>query len=112
MTGAASVVPGPAGTTGAAGTGVVSEYGYIFNVSAQVVAIEADISFSGNGAISSGVTPSPGGTTIVITTAGTYQMSFVVSAVEPNQFAIFQNGPPVTGGATVLAQGHNKPEAW
>ena len=29
--------------------------------------------------------------------AGTYKITFVVSAVEPNQFALFQNGAPIAG---------------
>jgi hypothetical protein len=39
----------------------------------------------------------PGTSTITIGTAGDYSVSFNVSVVEPNQFAVFQNGAPVAG---------------
>jgi hypothetical protein len=93
-------VPGSTGSTGATGaTGAAgaSEYGFIYNLNAQTVAIEADITFDSNGLTSPGITHAPGTSPIVITSSGNYQVAFVVSGVEPNQFAIFLNGSPVAG---------------
>lgn len=75
----------------------LAEYAYIYNLNAQVVALEADITFSTNGNISGAITHAPGTSTITIGTTGTYSIWFNVSAVEPNQFALFQNGAPVSG---------------
>jgi len=75
----------------------LSEYAYIYNTSAQVVPIEADISFSNNGNLSSSITHSPGTSNITIGIAGTYSIWFSVSGVEPNQFTLYQNGAPVAG---------------
>jgi len=89
-------VTGATGATGASGAGL-SEYGYIYNLVPQVVAIEADILFDSNGVLSSGITHPPGTSVIVITTSGTYEIEFDVSGVEPNQFSLFVNGSPVSG---------------
>lgn len=88
---------GPTGATGATGTSGITEYAYIYNVDAQVVAIEADISFSANGIIVGTITHAPGTSTIQIGSAGDYAVWFHVNGVQPNQFALFQNGAPVTG---------------
>lgn len=81
----------------AAGSGTTN-YAYVYNNAAQVVALEADILFDSNGALSAGVTHTAGTSPITITTAGTYEISWIVSGVEPNQFALFVNGAPATGG--------------
>ncbi|MFT8318805.1 MAG: collagen-like protein, partial [Sporolactobacillus sp.] len=90
---------GPTGATGATGAtgGGLSEYGYIYNLAAQVVAIEADVLFSTNGVITPGITHAPGTSLIAITTPGDYEVTFSVSGVEPNQFALFLNGALVPG---------------
>ncbi|WP_291565429.1 DNRLRE domain-containing protein [Clostridium sp. UBA2485] len=94
---------GPTGATGSTGaTGVtgpqgLSEYAYIYNLLAQVVALEADIIFSTNGVIVGTIAHTPGTSTITIGTAGDYAVWFNAAGVEPNQFAVFQNGAPVAG---------------
>ena len=88
---------GTPGTTGATGTAGLSEYAYIYNVAAETVAIEADITFSTNGVIVGSITHTPGTSSIVLGSVGNYAIWFVVSGVEPNQFTIFQNGAPIVG---------------
>jgi hypothetical protein len=98
-TGATGAV-GPTGATGPqgpAGTNGLSEYAYIYNLDAQTVALEADILFSTNGIIVGTIAHLAGTSTIQIGTAGDYAIWFSVSGVEPNQFALFQNGAPVGG---------------
>ena len=93
-------ITGPTGATGptrAAGISGLSEYAYIYNLDAQVVAIEADISFSSNGVIVGTITHAPGTSTIQIGSAGDYSIWFYANGVEPNQFTLFQNGAPVSG---------------
>jgi len=51
--------------------------------------------FSSNGVLTSGITFTPGTDTISVTTAGDYEITFSVSAVEPSQFGLFVNGSPV-----------------
>jgi len=86
---------GPAGATSAG----LSEYGYVYNVAAQTVPIEADIVFSSNGVLSPGIAHSPGTSAIEVVTAGTYKVSFSVSGVEPNQMALFVNDAVVVPGS-------------
>ena len=88
---------GPTGATGATGPAGLSEYAYIYNLDAQVVAIEDDISFSSNGTIVGTITHAPGTSTIQIGSAGDYSVWFYANGVEPNQFTLFQNGAPVDG---------------
>ena len=101
-------VQGPTGATGAAGstgaqgstgaTGTLSSaYASIYNQAAQVVPIEADIAFDTNGLLS-GITHTPGTNVLTVINAGIYDISWIVSGVEPNQFALFVNGAPVAGG--------------
>ncbi|MCY9202271.1 BclA C-terminal domain-containing protein, partial [Bacillus halotolerans] len=93
------------GATGATGTGAagLSEYGYIYNLSAQTVAIEADVIFDSTGITTPGITHAPGTSQIAITTPGDYEVTFSVSGVEPNQFTLFLNGAPITN--TVYGSG-------
>jgi len=98
------------GTTGSVGaTGVtgppgalLSAFGYVFNQAAEVVAIEAPITFDSNGPLL-GVTHAPGNAGLVVTNSGTYKVTFSVSAVEPAQFALFVNGAAAAG--TVYGSG-------
>ena len=106
----ATCATGATGATGAAGTSGISEYAYIYNLDAQVVAIEADISFSSNGIIVGTITHAPGTSTIQIGSAGDYAVWFYENGVEPNQFTLFQNGAPVSGsvyGSGAGTQGNN-----
>lgn len=98
----------PCCATGATGPSGLSEYAYIYNLDAQVVAIEADVSFSSNGIIVGTITHAPGTSTIQIGSAGDYSVWFYSNGVEPNQFTLFQNGAPVSGsiyGSGVGTQG-------
>jgi len=95
---------GVAGATGATGGSSTVEYGYIYNVSDQVVAIESDVVFGSNGALTSGITHIPGLAGISIFTPGDYKVTFSVSSVEPNQFALFFNGSAIAGG-TIYGSG-------
>jgi hypothetical protein len=89
---------GATGVTGAAGAAAPSEYAYIYNLDAQVVPLNADVTFSTNGPIGSTVVShAPGTDTITVNTPGVYEINFSVSGVEPNQFTVFVNGIPVPG---------------
>ncbi len=97
---------GPAGPTGPAGTNAVngtnatsgsSQYGYVYNVTSQVVPLETAITFSDNGVRTTGITHALGSSEIVLTSAGDYKVTFSVSGTEPNQFALFLNGVIVQG---------------
>lgn len=106
-TGAASTVAGPtgptgptgpAGATGAAGpAGGLSEYGYIYNLGAQVVAVGTAVVFDSNGVLTSGITHTAGLAPITITDPGDYKVTFSISGVEPNQFTVFLNAVPLIG---------------
>ena len=101
---------GEIGPAGATGTNGLSEYAYIYNLDAQVVAIEDDISFGSNGVIVGTITHTPGTSTIQIGTAGDYSIWFYAIGVEANQFTLFQNGAPVAGaiyGTGAGTQGNN-----
>ena len=83
---------GPAGSSG------LTEYAYVYNLAAQVVAIEADIGFGSNGVMTSGITHALGSPSIVLANAGDYKVTFSVSGTEPSQMALFVNGVGVAGG--------------
>ena len=80
-----------------ASAGGLSQYAYVYNLSAQVVAIEASVAFDSNGAISSGIIHTPGNAGITVANAGIYEIAFALSGVEPSQFALFVNGAPAAG---------------
>jgi Collagen triple helix repeat (20 copies) len=88
---------GPAGPTGPAGTGGIAEYAYIYNLGAEVVPLEADVTLDTNGVMTSGITHAGGTGQIILVGAGTYKVTTSVSGVEPNQFALFVNGGAVLG---------------
>ncbi|QTD42731.1 collagen-like protein [Sporosarcina sp. Te-1] len=71
------------------------EYGYIYNLSPEVVAVEADIIFDSTGIVTPGITHIPGTSQIFITSPGVYEVTFSVSGVEPNQFTLYLNGAPL-----------------
>ncbi len=87
---------GPAGPAGAAGTGL-SAYAYIYNLTPQTIAVEADVPFDSNGVITPGITHAPGAAGIGIVSAGTYLVTFNSSGTEPSEFALCLNGAPVPG---------------
>jgi hypothetical protein len=95
----ATGLAGANGATGATGTtgGGVSGYGYFYNVFPQFVAIESDLVFSNNGAATPSLSHAPGTASIVVSSTGVYQVTFTVSSIEPNQFALFVNGAQVPG---------------
>lgn len=102
--------PGPAGATGATGArgprgfaGGISNYAYIYNLGAQNVALQQDITFDTNGPISAGFIHTPASDAINIVNAGVYQVIFSVSSLESNQFALFLDGIEIPG--TVYGSG-------
>ena len=88
---------GPTVSTGATGSQGLSAYAYIYNLLAQTVAVEANISFSNNGVISARITHALGTDSISLVDPGDYAICFDVTGVEPNQFTLFQNITPVAG---------------
>jgi hypothetical protein len=86
---------GATGLTGTAGTGL-SDYGYVFNLSAQVVPLETAVTFDSNGLGTPGITHAPGKSGITLADPGDYKVTFSVSGAEPCQFALFVNGVAVT----------------
>lgn len=69
----------------------LSSYGYIYNLATttpQVINSRQAIPFSSNGALM-GITHTENTPQITIAAAGTYFVSFVVYAVQANQFALF-----------------------
>lgn len=87
---------GPTGVTGdidpagANGLQALSAYAYIYNLDAEVVPLEADITFSTNGIITPVITHAPGTSLITLVDAGDYAVWFNAAGVEPNQFTLFQ----------------------
>ena len=72
-------------------------YAYIYNLGAQVVPIEADVTFDTNGLVTPGITHAPGTSGLQVVNAGDYKISFSTSGVEPNQMALYVNGALVPG---------------
>jgi len=75
----------------------LSEYGYVYNLSAQVVALEASVTFDTNGLGTPGITHGLGSPSISFTDAGVYKVTYSVSGTQPSQFALFVNGILVEG---------------
>ncbi len=104
-------ITGAAGATGAAGTngtngtngatgatgGGLSEYAYIYNLTAQSVAVEATVIFDSNGVLTAGISHTSGTAEITLANQGIYEIGFSISGAEPNQFALFVNGVVVPG---------------
>ena len=90
---------------------ISSEYAYVYSTSDQVVPLEGDVVFNSNGPTST-IGHIPGTSGITIVNAGLYLVTFSLSVVEPNQFAVFQNGFPVnnstygSGAGTQQNTGH------
>ena len=100
---------GPQGPPGPAGT--ISEYGYVYNASLETVAIDADVNFDANGLLTPGITHAPGTSVIGIGPAGIYEITWLASGVEPNQFALVLNAALVpesrvgSGAGTQVSEG-------
>jgi hypothetical protein len=67
----------------------------VYNLSAQVVALEAAVTFDSNGLGTPGITHAPGSSEIALADPGDYKVTFSVSGTEPCQFALFVNGVAV-----------------
>jgi hypothetical protein len=93
----AAGVPGVAGTPGATGPAAVAQYANLFNADLQTVAPETDITFTNNGVMTSDFAHLPLTSQLIITAAGDYAVWFSVTADEPNQFSVFDNGVVVDG---------------
>jgi hypothetical protein len=81
---------------GATGSGL-TEYGYVYNLTAQSVAVEGDVTFSNNGVMVGAIAHTPGAAAITLGNAGNYAIWFNVAGVESNQFAVYLNGAAVSG---------------
>lgn len=55
------------------------EYGYIYNLGPETVAVEADIIFDSTGIVTPGITHAPGTSQIFVTRPGIYEVTFIVS---------------------------------
>ena len=84
-------IVGAQGTQGVPGVSGVSEYAYVYNVTSRTVPVGEDVLFDLNGPITAGVTHTPGSAEIIAVNAGTYEINFSVSSVEPSQFALAVN---------------------
>lgn len=87
---------GATGPTGITGTGL-SEFGFIYNTTAQTVPTGGDITFDTTGITTSGITHTAPSSDITVTTPGTYEVTFSVSTLEPSQFGLFVNDTFVPG---------------
>lgn len=86
---------GATGATGSPGSSGLSEYAYVYNDAAQVVALNTDVTFNKNGVLTAGITHAagtPGDAGIAILNAGDYKVTFSVSGVVPSQMAVTVNG--------------------
>jgi hypothetical protein len=99
MTGAT----GASGTNGSNGTSGLTTYAYIYNLGAQVVALDAAVTLDTNGLLTPGISHSAGLAPIVVANAGVYDIAFSTAGSEPSQMGIFINGVPAPG--TVYASG-------
>jgi len=85
---------GATGATGPQGPAGQPDYAYIYSIAPQVVAVGGTIPLPSTGQLS-GFTSSLG--TLTALAAGTYSVSFSVSATEPNQISLALNGTVVPG---------------
>jgi BclA C-terminal domain len=75
----------------------VPQYAYVYNTAAETVQVGDDINFDTNGVMSSAITHAPGTAGIHLVNAGTYKVTFSVSATESNQMALYVAGVLVPG---------------
>jgi hypothetical protein len=95
----ATGVTGPTGATGSTGSSPVEAFAYVYNQSPQVVATESAVIFDSNGLATAGLTHTLGTAPIVVGVAGIYRVTFSVSGMEPNQFAVYVDGVFVVPGS-------------
>ena len=62
-----------------------------------MVPVGADVTFNLNGPTTSAFTHTPGLAPMIINVTGAYQVLFGITAVEPNQFALFLNNVIIAG---------------
>jgi hypothetical protein len=74
-----------------------AEYGYIYNLAPESILPETSTTFDSNGLVTPGITHVLGTATIVVNDPGVYKVTFSVSGLEPNQFAVAVNGTPLAG---------------
>jgi len=82
---------GQTGVTGATGTALLA-YGYVYNILGQIVPVGGNVIFDSNGPLFGGITHVPATDSIIITTTGTYSITFMVSGTTANQFTLFVDG--------------------
>jgi hypothetical protein len=88
---------GPSGATGPAGSAGTAQYGYVYNLAAQNLPLQADVAFDTNGLMTAGITHVAGSTVLVLVNAGTYQVTYSVSGTQITQMALFVDGDLVLG---------------
>lgn len=87
---------GPTGPPGPAGSNGLSAFAYVYNLSAETVQLEADVTFDSNGVLS-GIVHAQRAAGITLVSAGTYSVRYSISTTEPSQLALFANGVLVPG---------------
>ncbi len=90
--------PGADGQIGPTGPPATIAYAYIYDTSGATVAPNTNILFNADGPTSAGITHTAGSSQIILAVAGTYKVSFSVSADVINEIAVFVNGAPMPGG--------------
>ena len=86
---------GATGATGADGTPAITEFAHVYNRSTQTVPVGGSVTFDTNGPIVGDITHAPGTATVTIGNTGYYLITYSVTGIENNQFAIFVNETPL-----------------
>ena len=89
---------GPTGATGPQGPAGQPDYAYVYNTTAETVAVESDVTFSTNGPLS-GFTHTAAGAPIGVVSTGIYLVRFSVTGTQAGQFTLMDNGAAVAGTA-------------
>ncbi|MDE5946040.1 MAG: hypothetical protein K2G63_01845 [Oscillospiraceae bacterium] len=82
----------------------VQAFAYIYNNTAQTVAVESDVSFNTEGINCGGITHLNGSSQITVNNTGVYLVWFYVLGSATNQFSIFVNGSSVPGSVYSSAE--------
>lgn len=95
-------VEGQRGLQGEQGPiGPISGLAFFYNTVVQAVSLEADVSFDTNGLSSPNIThvaaAGATGAPITLVETGTYDVTWSLNGLEPNQFSLFLNGVLVPG---------------
>jgi hypothetical protein len=88
---------GPTGAQGIAGATSLQAYAYIYNQSAQMVAVDGDVMFDSQ-VVLFGFTR-PTASQVQVVNSGLYLITFLVSSADPNQFAILVNNSTIAPGS-------------